>query len=73
MFSNALLHDRFSQSFNIIFLIMSLFTIFGSVRYPQSDHENKAEYFSLVLFATMGMMEAQRGSEAVRKWVEGFN
>ena len=56
MFSHALLNDRFSQTFNIIFLLMSLFAIFGSVRYPQPDHENKAEYFSLILFAVMGMM-----------------
>ncbi|MFQ5449768.1 MAG: NADH-quinone oxidoreductase subunit N [Nitrospinaceae bacterium] len=56
IFSHALIYDRFSLSFNIIFLIMSLFTIFGSVRYPQPDHENKAEYFTLVLIAVMGMM-----------------
>ena len=63
MFSNALLHDKFSQSFNIIFLAMSLIPIFGSVRYPQADNENKAEYFSLVLFATMGMMFLAKSGE----------
>jgi len=56
MFSNALIHDRFSQSFNIIFLIMSLFAFFGSVRYPLADNTNKAEYFALVLLAVSGMM-----------------
>ncbi len=69
MFSNALLHDRFSQSFNIIFLIMSLFTIFGSVRYPQSDNENKAEYFSLVLFATMGMMFLAKSGNLITAFI----
>lgn len=69
MFSNALLHDRFSQSFNIIFLIMSLFTIFGSVRYPQADHENKAEYFSLVLFATMGMMFLAKSGNLITAFI----
>ncbi|UCD11072.1 MAG: NADH-quinone oxidoreductase subunit N [Nitrospinaceae bacterium] len=56
MFSNALIHDRFAQTFNIIFLIMSLFAFFGSVRYPLADNRNKAEYFALVLLAVSGMM-----------------
>jgi NADH-quinone oxidoreductase subunit N len=56
MFSGALIYDRFSLTFNLIFLLMSLFAIFGSVRYPQEDHENKAEYFTLLLMAIAGMM-----------------
>ena len=43
MFSGALIHDRFSLTFNLIFLLMSLFAVFGSARYPQESHENKAE------------------------------
>ena len=56
MFSNALIHDRFSLTFNLIILAMALFPVFGSVRYPQSDHENKAEYFTLLLMSVAGMM-----------------
>ncbi len=56
MFSGTLIHDRFSLTFNLIFLLMSLFAIFGSARYPQEDHENKAEYFTLLLMAVAGMM-----------------
>jgi NADH-quinone oxidoreductase subunit N len=56
MFSGALIHDRFSLIFNLIFLLMSLFAIFGSARYPQENHENKAEYFTLLLMAVAGMM-----------------
>lgn len=56
MFGKALAHDRFSQSFNMIFLIMSLFTIFASVRYPRQESQNKAEYFTLLLMAVAGMM-----------------
>ena len=48
MFSQSLIHDRFSLVFNMIILAMALFPVFGSVRYPQSDHENKAEYFTLL-------------------------
>ncbi|GJL77673.1 MAG: NADH-quinone oxidoreductase subunit N [Nitrospinaceae bacterium] len=69
MFSNALLNDRFSQTFNIIFLLMSLFAIFGSVRYPQPDHENKAEYFSLVLFAVMGMMFLAKSGNLITAFI----
>ena len=56
IFSNALINDRFSLTFNLIILGMALFPIFGSVRYPQNDHENKAEYFTLLLMAIVGMM-----------------
>ena len=56
IFSNALISDRFSLTFNLIILGMALFPIFGSVRYPQNDHENKAEYFTLLLMAIAGMM-----------------
>lgn len=56
MFSGALIHDRFSLTFNLIFLLMSLFAVFGSARYPQESHENKAEYFTLLLMAVAGMM-----------------
>ena len=56
MFSKSLIHDRFSLIFNIIILAMTLFPVFGSVRYPQSDHENKAEYFTLLLMSVAGMM-----------------
>ena len=51
IFSGALIYDRFALVFNLIFLFMSLFAIFGSARYPQETHENKAEYFTLLLMA----------------------
>jgi NADH-quinone oxidoreductase subunit N len=56
MFSGALIYDRFSLAFNLLFLLMALFPIFGSARYPQENHENKAEYFTLLLMAVAGMM-----------------
>ena len=56
MFSGALIYDRFSLVFNLIFLLMALFPIFGSARYPQENHENKVEYFTLLLMAVAGMM-----------------
>ncbi len=56
IFSGALIYDRFALVFNLIFLFMSLFAIFGSARYPQETHENKAEYFTLLLMTVAGMM-----------------
>ncbi len=69
LFSNAVIHDRFSQTFNIIFLIMSLFVLFGSVRYPQADHENKAEYFSLILMTVFGMMFLVKSGNLITAFV----
>ncbi len=56
IFGGSLIHDRFSLAFNLIFLLISVFAIFGSARYPQQNHENKAEYFTLLLMAVAGMM-----------------
>ncbi len=69
MFSNALINDRFSQIFNVIFLVMSLFAVFGSVRYPQADNENKAEYFSLVLLTVMGMMFLAKSGNLITAFI----
>ncbi len=56
IFSGSLIYDRFSLVFNLIFLLMALFPVFGSTRYPREDNENKAEYFTLILMAVAGMM-----------------
>lgn len=69
IFSRSLIHDRFSQSFNIILLIMSLFAILSAFRYPHSDHENKAEYFSLVLLAVAGMMFLAKAGNLITAFV----
>lgn len=69
IFSQALIHDRFSQSFNIIFLVMSLFAILASFRYPNADNENKAEYFSLVLMAVVGMMFLSKSGNLITAFV----
>lgn len=69
MFSRALVHDRFSQTFNIIFLLMSLFTILGSFRYPKPDHENKAEYFTLLLMAVVGMMFLAKSGNLITAFI----
>ena len=69
IFSNSLINDRFSQSFNIIFLVMSLFVLFGSVRYPQADHEHKPEYFTLILMTVVGMMFLAKAGNLITAFV----
>jgi NADH-quinone oxidoreductase subunit N len=69
MFSGALLFDRFSQSFNIIFLLMSLFAISAAVRYPKPNNENKAEYFCLVLMAVVGMMFLAKSGNLITAFI----
>jgi len=69
IFSKSLIHDKFGQGFNIIFLVMAIFPVLGSVRYPQSDHENKSEYFSLVLMAVVGMMFLAKSGNMITAFV----
>ena len=69
IFSGTLINDRFSQSFNLLFLIMSLFAILSAFRYPDAKHENKAEYFALVLLATVGMMFLAKSGNMITAFV----
>ena len=69
MFQNALLFDRFALSFNIILLAMALFAVLASYRYPAEDHENKAEYFSLILMAVAGMMFLAKSGNLITAFV----
>lgn len=69
IFSHALINDRFSQTFNIIILGMSLFAILAAFRYPPPDHQNKAEYFSLLLLAVVGMMFLAKSGNLITAFV----
>ena len=69
IFSHALINDRFSQVFNMIFLIMSLFAVLGSFRYPKADHPNKAEYFTLILMTVVGMMFLAKSGNLITAFI----
>ena len=69
MFSKSLIHDKFGQGFNIIFLLIAMFAVLGSVKYPQSSHENKSEYFSLILMAVVGMMFLAKSGNLITAFV----
>ncbi len=69
IFSNALIYDRFALTFNLIFLVMSLFALLASYKYPREDHGNKAEYFSLLLLAVAGMMFLAKAGNLITAFV----
>ncbi len=55
-FSNTFVVDNFSIFFNYIFLISTAIVILMSVNYLHQEGVNYGEYYTLILFATMGMM-----------------
>ncbi|MDR4506451.1 MAG: NADH-quinone oxidoreductase subunit N [Candidatus Scalindua sp.] len=55
-FSDTFVVDNFSIFFNYIFLISTAIVILMSVYYLEQEGVNYGEYYTLLLFATMGMM-----------------
>jgi len=55
-FSGMYAADRFTQFFKIIFLLGTGLTILISVKYNEDENINHGEYYSLLLFSTVGMM-----------------
>ncbi|MBS1259463.1 MAG: NAD(P)H-quinone oxidoreductase subunit 2 [Candidatus Scalindua arabica] len=62
-FSNMFVVDNFSVLFNLIFLISTGIVILLSVRYTMQEGINNGEYYTLILFATMGMMLMAGGAD----------
>ncbi len=55
-FVNMIVTDRFSDFFNLIFLVSSILVILASISYLKREELFKGEYFALMVFATLGMM-----------------
>jgi len=55
-FMNMLMVDRFSNFFNLVFIISSILVILASISYLKREDVLKGEYFVLIIFATLGMM-----------------
>lgn len=55
-FGGMVRSDAFANYFRIIFALNGVFTILLSARYVQHNHIGIAEYYALILFATIGMM-----------------
>lgn len=55
-FNEMFILDNFACFFKFIFLISSLMVIFASINYLKDENVLHGEYFSLILFSTLGMM-----------------
>ncbi len=56
MYGNLYLVDQFSQFFKITFLATALLVVLGSMRYVDKHLGGQSEYYSMILFSTLGMM-----------------
>lgn len=52
----ALMVDAYSLLFKMVFLIVAGLVVISSMSYIKEDEPHKAEYYALLLFATVGMM-----------------
>lgn len=55
-FGGMFILDAFSIFFKMVFLAAAMLTILVSERYLEAERSNTPEYYSLVLFAVVGMM-----------------
>ena len=64
-FSDTFVVDNYSVFFNFIFLVSTAIVILMSVSYIKQEGINYGEYYTLILFATMGMMLMAGGSDLI--------
>lgn len=57
--------DGFAVAFKLIFLLSAALTVAISLRYLDVEGEQRGEYYSLVLFATTGMMFLASGYDLI--------
>lgn len=55
-FGGMFVSDSYSTFFKLIFLLNAILTVLISVRYIVIENVNLGEYYSLILFSTVGMM-----------------
>src|SRR3954468_2247441 len=61
--------DGFALIFRAIFLIAAALTIAISIRYLDIEREQHGEYYSLILFATLGMMFLGAGYDLIALYI----
>ncbi|HLA47927.1 MAG: NADH-quinone oxidoreductase subunit N [Nitrospinae bacterium RIFCSPLOWO2_02_FULL_39_110] len=64
-FSNMWVVDNYSRFFKLIFLLGTGLTILISIKYTKDEGINNGEYYSLLLFATAGMMLMAGGTDLI--------
>ncbi len=55
-FGGMFISDSFSTYFKVIFLINVILTVLISLKYLRKENTEHGEYYSLILFSTVGMM-----------------
>ncbi len=68
-FSGMVAADPYAQFFKMIFILAAAFTILMSPRYLRLFNINVAEYFELILFATLGMMVMVAANDLVAIYI----
>src|SRR5438552_18710467 len=68
-FSGIVHVDGFALIFRAIFLIAAALAIAISIRYLDIEREQHGEYYSLVLFATVGMMFLGSGYDLISLYI----
>jgi len=64
-FNGLWILDNYSRFFRLIFLLGTGLTILISVKYVKDEGINHGEYYSLILFATVGMMLMAGGADLI--------
>ncbi|HBA27508.1 MAG TPA: NADH-quinone oxidoreductase subunit N, partial [Nitrospinae bacterium] len=64
-FNGLWILDNYSRFFRLIFLLGTGLTILISVKYVKDEGINHGEYYSLILFATVGMMIMGGGADLI--------
>jgi len=62
-FSGLYIVDNYSQFFKLVILLGTFLTILISIKYAKDEQINHGEYYSLILFGTIGMMVMVSGSD----------
>ena len=68
-FSGLFVYDTFSFFFKYLFLIATGLVILVSMRYLDEERAHHGEYYSVLLFATLGMMFMASGSDLITMFV----
>ena len=55
-FANVLAVDHFTVLFRVFFLGIAMFTVLAAVQFAGDRLKNHAEFYGLIVFATLGMM-----------------
>jgi len=68
VFENLLQMDAFSALFMLVFLIVTLYIVLASIRYVENER-HIAEYYTLIMLATVGMMIVASATDLITLFV----